>query len=46
MGRWISGIIWLFSGGLFGLGLLYDLWTLNGQINDENLQADGGAVHA
>lgn len=36
MGKWISGIIWLLSGGLFGLGYLYDLWTLNDQVSSEN----------
>jgi hypothetical protein len=29
-------LIWLFTGGLFLLGLLYDLWTLNEQIDDVN----------
>lgn len=36
MGKWITGIIYLFTLGLFGLGLLYDLWTLNGQVNEIN----------
>jgi len=32
MGKWITGIIYLITGGLFGLGYLYDFWTLNDQI--------------
>jgi TM2 domain-containing membrane protein YozV len=32
MGKWISGIIYLLTGGLLGLGYLYDYWTLNDQI--------------
>ena len=32
MGKWITGIIYLFTIGLFGLGFLYDFWTLNDQI--------------
>ena len=33
MGKWITGIIFLLTIGLFGIGYLYDFWTLNGQIN-------------
>ena len=36
MGKWLTGILYLFTLGLFGLGYLYDLWTLNGQIDEEN----------
>ncbi|SFF37362.1 TM2 domain-containing membrane protein YozV [Fontimonas thermophila] len=36
MGKWITGLIYLFSGGLFLLGVLYDYWTLNGQIDELN----------
>ncbi len=36
MEKWISGLIWLFTGGLFLLGWLYDLWTLNEQIDEVN----------
>ncbi len=36
MGKWVSGIIWLLTGGLLGLGVLYDLWTLNTQISEVN----------
>lgn len=33
MGKWISGIVYLCTVGLFGLGYLYDLWTLNEQVS-------------
>ena len=36
MGKWVSGIVWLFTGGLFALGYLYDFWTLNEQISEVN----------
>ena len=36
MGKWGTGLIYLISGGLFGLGVLYDFWTLNGQVSEIN----------
>jgi len=32
MGKWVTGIIYLLTLGLFGFGYIYDLWTLNDQI--------------
>ena len=32
MGKWITGIIYLLTGGIIGLGVIYDFWTLNDQI--------------
>lgn len=37
MGKWLTGILFLFTGALFGLGYLYDFWTLNSQISELNL---------
>ena len=36
MGKWITGLIYLLTGGLFLLGYLYDYWTLNKQISEIN----------
>lgn len=36
MGKWVTAIIYLLSAGLFGLGILYDFWTLNDQITEIN----------
>ena len=33
MGKWLSGFVYLLTGGIFGLGYLYDLWTLNDQVS-------------
>ena len=32
MGKWITGIVYLLTAGLVGIGYLYDFWTLNDQI--------------
>lgn len=40
MGKWASGLIYLLTGGLFTIGWLYDLWTLNSQINEINSSAN------
>ncbi|KAF1042286.1 MAG: hypothetical protein GAK35_02816 [Herbaspirillum frisingense] len=36
IGKWISGILYLLTGGVFLLGVLYDFWTLNAQISERN----------
>jgi len=33
MGKWLTGIVYLLSGGIFGIGYLYDYWTLNDQVS-------------
>lgn len=33
MGKWITGLLYLCTGGLFLFGYLYDLWTLNDQVS-------------
>lgn len=38
MGKWLTGIAYLLTLGLFGLGYLYDYWTLNGQVDALNRQ--------
>jgi hypothetical protein len=36
MGKWVTGILYLLTGGVFLLGVLYDLWTLNSQVSELN----------
>ena len=38
-GKMVSGLIYLFTGGLFIAGIAYDFWTLNDQISQENAAA-------
>lgn len=33
MGKWLTGLLYLLTGGVFLLGVLYDFWTLNDQIS-------------
>ncbi|MFT5220231.1 MAG: TM2 domain-containing membrane protein YozV [Planctomycetota bacterium] len=40
LGKWVTALIWLLTGGLFLLGVLYDLWTVNEQIDDVNHKRD------
>ncbi len=37
-GKWITGILYMLTGGLAFLGVLYDFWTLNDQISVKNAQ--------
>ena len=36
MGKWGTGILYLLTAGLLGIGLLYDFWTLNSQVSELN----------
>jgi TM2 domain-containing membrane protein YozV len=36
LGKWLTGLLYLVTGGLVGLGVLYDYWTLNGQLSERN----------
>ena len=42
MGKYLTGLLYFLTGGLFLVGILYDYWTLNDQIaaaNTRTLQA-------
>lgn len=39
MAKWITGILYLCTGGIFLLGIIYDYWTLNDQVDDLNAEA-------
>ncbi len=36
LGKWLTGLLWLLTGGLLLVGVLYDYWTLNGQVDEVN----------
>jgi TM2 domain-containing membrane protein YozV len=37
--KWITGIVYLLTAGLFLIGVIYDFWTLNGQIREVNARS-------
>jgi len=37
MGKWLTGLLYLVTGGLFGIGYIYDYWTLNDQLSELNV---------
>ena len=39
LGKWLTGLLYLVTLGLLGLGVLYDFWTLNGQVSEANARA-------
>jgi len=39
MGKWITGLLYLVTIGLCGIGILYDFWTLNEQVSMINSAA-------
>lgn len=41
LGKWLSGLLWLFTGGLLMVGVAYDFWTLNDQVTIRNAEALG-----
>ncbi len=36
MGKWGTGLLYLLTLGFLGIGILYDLWTLNSQVSELN----------
>lgn len=40
LGKWGTGLLYLVTVGLFGLGYLYDYWTLNSQISEVNQRSN------
>jgi len=36
LGKWATGILYLVTLGIFGMGLICDFWTLNSQVSELN----------
>jgi TM2 domain-containing membrane protein YozV len=39
LGKWGTGILYLLTAGVFGIGWIYDFLTLNSQIDERNREA-------
>ncbi len=39
LGKWFTGILYLLTLGFLGIGIIWDYWTLNGQIDSINSAA-------
>jgi len=37
LGKIPTGLLWMFTGGFFGVGAIYDLFTLPGQVREANI---------
>jgi TM2 domain-containing membrane protein YozV len=42
LGKWGTGILYLLTGGLLLIGILYDFWTLNQQVSEVNTGRQAG----
>ena len=40
LGRWVTGLLWLFTGGLFFIGSLIDLFLIPSMVQVENLSQE------
>ena len=38
LGKWLTGVLYLLTGGLLLIGVAYDFWTLNDQISEANAE--------
>jgi TM2 domain-containing membrane protein YozV len=38
LGKFFTGLLWMFTGGLGMIGSIYDLFTLPAQVNDANMR--------
>ncbi len=40
LGKWISGVVWLLTGGCFLMGYLYDFLNINEMVSERNHLSD------
>ncbi len=40
LGKIGTGVLYLLTVGLFGIGIIYDFWTMNEQVSSKNIELD------
>ena len=46
LGKIVKGIIWILTGGIFGIGSLIDLFTLGGAVENYNTKEELKTIRA
>lgn len=46
LGKIGTGILWILTGGLFGIGCLFDLFTLGGKVEQYNVTKELETIRA
>ena len=46
LGKFLKGLIWILTGGIFGIGSLVDLFTLGGAVDNYNTKEELKTIRA
>lgn len=45
LNKWGTGLLWFFTGGLGGIGAMFDLFTLGGKVDLYNMRIENREIH-